>query len=149
LLSSAQSGRGDRQSKIKTFATAGGPVYDSFVGAQVVLDVLTASARLNRIVDQHRRDPNEPGVGELAQRLLTTAFAPATGRYAEIARRVQTRTVLELAGAARKPATSPGAASEIDHALADLAEKLKATPGADPSECAHRLRLAALLDRQG
>lgn len=149
LLSSGQSGRGDRQSEIETFGTAGGPVYDSLVaadvGAQIVLDALTASERLNRLVDQHRRDPAEPGVGEITHRLLTAAFTPAAGRYAEIARRVQTRTVLDLAAAARKPATSPGAASEIDQALADLAVKLKATPGADPAERAHRLRLAALL----
>ncbi len=149
LLSSGQSGRGDRQSEIETFATAGGPIYDSLVaadvGAQLVLDALTASARLNRMVDQHRRDSNEPGVGELTQSLLTAAFRPANGRYAEIARRVQTRTVLELASAARRPATSPGAASEIEQALVDLIERLKATPGADPAERAHRLHLAALL----
>jgi hypothetical protein len=149
LLSSGQSGRGDRQSEIEVFATAGGPIYDSLVaadvGAQVVLDALTASPRLNRMVDQHRRDPNAPGVSELTERLLTATFAPATGRYGEVAHRVQTRTVLELAEAARKPATSPGAAAEIEQALADLAVKLKAAPGSDPSERAHRLRLAALL----
>ncbi|MGH6908541.1 MAG: zinc-dependent metalloprotease, partial [Phenylobacterium sp.] len=149
LLSSAQSGETDRQSDIEVFATAGGPVYDSLVaadvGAGLVLDALTTPERLNRLVDQHRRDAAQPGVGELTQRMLTAAFTPAAGRYAEIARRVQTRTVLDLAAAARKPATSPGAASEIEQALADLAVKLKAAPGADPSERAHRLRLAALL----
>jgi hypothetical protein len=150
LLSSGQSGRPDRQTTIEVFATAGGPVYDSLaaadVGAGVVVDALTASPRLNRLVDQHRRDPNEPGVGELADRMLAAAFAPATGRYAEIARRTQTRTALQLAYAARLPATSSGAASEIDQALADLAAKLKAQPGTDPSERAHRLHLAALLE---
>ena len=149
LLSSAQSGDTDRQSEIETFATAGGPVFDSLVaadvGAGLVLDALTAPERLNRLVDQHRRDAAQPGVGELSQRMLTAAFTPASGRYAEIARRVQTRTVLDLAAAARKPTTSPGAASEIEQALADLAVKLKAAPGTDPSERAHRLRLAALL----
>ena len=149
LLSSGQSGRDDRQSDIEVFTTAGGPVYDSLVaadvGAQVVLDALTAPARLNRLVDQHRRDAALPGVGEVTQTLLTHAFTPAAGRYAEVARRVQTRTVLELAQAARNPATSPGAASEIGQALADLAVKLRAAPGTDPAERAHRLRLAALL----
>jgi hypothetical protein len=81
----------------------------------------------------------------VTHRLLTAAFTPAAGRYAEIARRIQTRTALDLAAAARKPATSPGAASEIGQALADLAVKLRATPGTDPAERAHRLRLAALL----
>ena len=101
--------------------------------------------RLNRLVDQHRRDANEPGVGEVAGRMLDAAFKPAAGRYAEIARRIQTRTVLELAAAARETATSPGAAAAIGQALADLADKLKAQPGADPADRAHRLRLAALL----
>ena len=149
LLSSGQPGDDDRQSTIETFGTAGGPVYDSLVaadvGAQIVVDALVAPARLNRLVDQHRRDPLQPGVGEVTHRLLAAAFTPAPGRYAEIARRVQTRTVLDLAAAARNPATSPGAASEIGQALADLAVKLKAAPGVDPAERAHRLRLAALL----
>lgn len=149
LLSSGQSGRPDRQTEIEVFATAGGPVYDSLVaadvGAGVVVEALTAPARLNRLVDQHRRDASEPGVGEVTGRLLDAAFTPAAGRYAEIARRVQTRTVLDLAYAARQAETSPGAASEIDQALADLAEKLKAQPGTDPAERAHRLHLAALL----
>lgn len=149
LLSSGQPGRNDRQTEIEIFATAGGPVYDSLavadVGAQVVLDALIAPARLNRLVDQHRRDPAEPGVGEVTQRLLSAAFTPAAGRYAEIARRVQSRTVLDLAAVARRPGTSPGAASQIDQALADLAVRLKAAPGTDPAERAHRLRLAALL----
>ena len=149
LLSSGQSGRDDRQSDIEVFTTSGGPVYDSLVaadvGGQVVLDALTAPARLNRLVDQHRRDAALPGVGEVTQTLLTHAFTPAAGRYAEVARRVQTRTVLELAKAARNPATSPGAASVIGQALADLAVKLRAAPGTDPAERAHRLRLAALL----
>ncbi|MGZ3377299.1 MAG: zinc-dependent metalloprotease [Phenylobacterium sp.] len=149
LLSSGQSGRDDRQSDIEVFATAGGPVYDSLVAADVgtgiVVEALIAPERLNRLVDQHRRDANEPGVGEVTGKLLEAVFKPAAGRYAEIARRSQTRAALDLAYAARLPATSPGAASEIDQALADLAEKLKASPGTDPADRAHRLRLAALL----
>jgi hypothetical protein len=149
LLSSGQSGRPDRQTTIETIPTAAGSIYDSLaavdVGATVVLDTLVSPDRLNRMVDQHRRDPGQPGVGELAGRMLDGAFKPAAGRYAEIARRIQTRTVLELAGAARDAATSPNAGAAIDQALADLADKLKAQPGADPEERAHRLRLAALI----
>jgi hypothetical protein len=149
LLSAAQAGRPDRQTEIEVFPTDAGPVFDSLatadVGAGLVLDALTAPERLNRMVDQHRREPAEPGVGELTQRMLDAAFTPAAGRYAEIARRTQTRTVLDLADAARKTATSPAAAAEIDQALADLAVKLKAAPGADAAERAHRLHLASLL----
>ena len=137
ILSSGQSGQRDRQTSIEIIPTAAGSIYDSLaaadVGAVVVLDTLTSPDRLNRMVDQHRRDANEPGVGELAGRMLDAAFKPGAGRYAEIARRVQTRTVLELAGAARQAQTSPNAAAEIDQALDDLAAKLKsAARGADP-----------------
>ena len=149
ILSSGQSGRPDRQTSIETIPTAAGSIYDSLaaadVGAAVVLDTLTSPDRLNRMVDQHRRDANQPGVGELAGRMLDAAFKPAAGRYAEIARRVQVRTVLELAAAARQAATSPNAAAEIDQALDDLAGKLKAAPGADPSDRATRLYLARLI----
>ncbi len=149
LLSSGQSGGGDPQSEIEVFTTAGGPIYDSLVaadvGAQLVLEALTSPARLNRLVDQHRRDAQSPGVAELSHLILRAAFMPATGRYAEIARRIQTRTVLKLAAASRDGATSPGAAAEIEAALAELATRLKAQPTADPAERAHRQRLAALL----
>jgi hypothetical protein len=149
LLSSGQSGDTDRQYQIEVFDGAGGPVFDSLVaadvGAGIVLDALLSPPRLARLVDQHRRDATEPGAGEVVDRLLAQAFAPAPGRLAEIARRVQTRTVLELAAATRRPDVSPAAKAEITQRLAELAVKLKAAPGTDPSDRAHRLTLAALL----
>jgi hypothetical protein len=150
LLSSGQSGDTDRQYQIEVFDGAGGPVFDSLVaadvGAGLVLDALLAPDRLARLVDQHRRDAALPGVGEVVDRLLAQAFAPAAGRYAEVARRVQTRTALELAAASRRPDVSPAAKAEIGQRLVDLAAKLKTAPGADPSDRAHRLTLAALLN---
>ena len=149
LLSSGQSGDTDRQYQIEVFDGAGGPVFDALnaadVGAGMVLDALLAPERLARLTEQHRRDAAQPGVGEVVDRLLGQAFAPASGRYAEVARRIQTRTALELAAATRRPDVSPAAKAEIGQRLTDLAAKLKAQPGADPSDRAHRLTLAALL----
>ncbi len=149
LLSSGQSGDTDRQYEIEVFEGAGGPVFDSLaaadVGASLVLDALLSPPRLARLVDQHRRDPGQPGVDEVVGQLVAQAFSPAPGRLAEIARRVQTRTALELAAAARRPDVPAEARELIDQRLADLAAKLKAQPGADPAERAHRLSLAALL----
>jgi hypothetical protein len=149
LLSSGQSGDTDRQYQIEVFDGAGGPVFDALtaadVGAGMVLDALLAPDRLARLTEQHRRDAVQPGVGEVADRLVAQAFAPANGRLAEVARRVQTRTVLELAAATRRPDVSPAAKAEISQRLVDLAVKLKTAPGADPSDRAHRLTLAALL----
>ncbi|WP_430422878.1 zinc-dependent metalloprotease [Phenylobacterium sp.] len=149
LMSSGQSGDNDRQYDIEVFDGAGGPVFDALnaadVGAGMVLDNLLAPARLARLTEQHRRDAAQPGVGEVADKLIAQAFSPATGRYAEVARRIQTRTALELAAAARRPDVSPAAKAEIAQRLTDLAIRLKAQPGADPSDRAHRLTLAALL----
>ncbi|MBI1197612.1 MAG: DUF5117 domain-containing protein [Phenylobacterium sp.] len=149
LLSSGQSGDEDRQYAIEVFDGAGGPVFDSLAAADVaagmVLDALLSPPRLDRLVDQHRRDPGEPGVGEVTDRLIAQAFAPAQGRLAAIARRVQTRTALELAAASRDKDVAPEARAVIAQRLADLAASLKAKPGADPDERAHRLQLAALL----
>ena len=149
LLSSGQAGVDDRQTTTAVFPSSGGPIYDSLLvadaGALVVLEPLTAPERLDRMVDQHRRDPGAPGVSELAQRLLHAVFSPAPGRYAEIARRVQTRTVLQLAAAARDPKISFAAAAEIEQALAELKTDLKTIKGSDPLEQAHRARLQSLL----
>ena len=147
MLSSAQSGDPDRQYVIEVFATAGGPVFDPLVAAEVAagltLDNLLAPDRMARLVDQHRRDPAQLGVGEMLDRLIDAAFAPAAGRLGEISRRVQTRLVLNLANAARDPKVSPAVGSEISARLAALPARLKG--GADPADRAHRQRLIALL----
>ncbi len=149
LLSGGQSGETDRQHVIEVFAGMGGPVFDPLVAADVAagvtLDPLLAPDRLARLVDQHRRDPAQPGVGEVVDTLLTTVFAPASGRQAEVARRVRWRTVLNLAAAARDVKRSPQAAAEIDLKLSELAARLKAAPGSDASDRALNLRLVALL----
>lgn len=147
MLSSAQSGEPDRQYEIEVFGTAGGPVFDPLTAAEaaasLTLDNLLAPDRLARLIDQHRRDPGQLGAGELLDRLLDTVFASASGRQAEIARRVQTRLVLNLANAARDPKLSPAAASEISARLEALPGRLKG--GTDGADRAHRQRLAALI----
>jgi len=147
MLSAAQSGEPDRQYVIEVFASAGGQVFDPLVAAEVAaamtIDQLLAPDRLARLVDQNRRDPTQMGVGEVLDRTIETAFAPAAGRLAEVSRRVQTRLVLNLAAAERDPKLSPAAAAEIGARLRGLSGRLKG--GGDPAEKAHRARLAGLL----
>ncbi|MBA4012864.1 MAG: peptidase [Phenylobacterium sp.] len=147
MLSSAQSGDPDRQYVIEVFATAGGPVFDPLVAAEVAagltLDNLLAPDRMARLVDQQRRDPGQLGVGEMLDQLIDTVFAPAAGRLGEVSRRVQTRLVLNLANAARDPKVSPAVGAEISARLKALPARLKG--GADPADRAHRQRLIALL----
>jgi hypothetical protein len=151
LLSAGQSGTDDRQFDIEVFDTQGGPVFDPLVAAEVAsglaIDALVAPDRLNRLADQGRRDPALPSAHEVLQALTTTLFtpAPAPGRLGEIGRRAQMRLVIDMAQAARDPKVSPAAAAELEARLHALALQLKAAPGADPAERAHRARLALLL----
>ena len=149
LLSAGQSGERDRQHYIEVFDSMGRSVFDPLTAADVAagltLDLLFDAERLTRLVDQHRRDPGQPGVSEVVDKVLAAAFAPAAGREAAIARRVQWRAALDLAAVARKRSLSPQAAAEVEQKLAELAVRLKGSPGSEPAERAHRLRLAALL----
>ena len=150
-LSAAWSGAPDRQFAIEVFDTAGGSVFDPLVAAEtaagLTLDGLTAADRLDRLVDQNRRDPSQLGGAEMLDRLTSTVFpaAPAPGRLAEVQRRVQTRLVIDYAQGARDPAVSPAAAALLEAQLSVLAGRLKTAPGADAAERAHRARLVMLL----
>jgi len=125
------------------------PLAAADIAASLTIDAVANPDRLGRLIDQHRRDPTLPGADEVLDRMIATVFAPAQGRQAEIARRIEARAVLDLAAVARDPKTAPAVAAEIDQRLADLASRLKAQPGADPAERAHRARLARLLtDRE-
>ena len=176
LLEAAQSGEPDRQDEIEVMPGSGGaavfdPLAAADIAAGLTLDAVANPDRLARLVDQHRRDPAQPGADEVLDRLLITLFAPTPGRMAEVirsykpgkpvdtdalfkpppgrlgevARRIQTRAVLDLASAARDPKTSPAVAAEIDQRLSDLAGMLRAQISPDPAERAHRHWLARLL----
>ncbi|WP_269714556.1 zinc-dependent metalloprotease [Caulobacter sp. NIBR2454] len=150
-LSSGNSGDSDRQHEIEVFRTMGGPVFDPLVAADVAagmtLSNLLDPTRLNRVADQHRRDPANVGVDELTRRILASAFdgsVPA-GRLADVRRRVQARTVFALAAAKDDPNVSPTAASILAARLDDLAKRLGSAKGAD-AESVHARWLAGLLN---
>jgi hypothetical protein len=150
LLSVGEAGERDRQFDIEVMAGAGGPVFDPLIAADIAaglpIDALLAPDRLNRLVDQHRRDAKMPGVDEVMSALITACFPSATdkGRLAEIQRRVQYRLVLDLEQTAHAPNVSPGAKAAIDSHLKALAARLKAM-SSDPAERAHRDYLVALI----
>jgi len=151
LLDAGQSGESDRQDEIEVMPSSGSaavfdPLAAADIAAQLAIDAVANPDRLARLVDQHRRDPAQLGADEVLDQLIGAAFAPAAGRQAEIARRIQMRTVLDLAAVARDPKASPAVAAEIEQRLGDLAVRLKAQPGSDPAERAHRARLVRLLN---
>ncbi|HEX8472328.1 MAG TPA: zinc-dependent metalloprotease [Brevundimonas sp.] len=153
LLAAQQSGDGDPQNDIEVFKGQQGRAFDpgvaADVAADVTLDALFAPQRVNRIADAGRRDPAALGLGETIDVITTTAFAPAAGRLAEPARRVQAQTVLALAGLLRGDDLSSTSAAIIDDRLQTLATRLKASRAADPVQKAHDRWLGALIgDRE-
>ncbi len=148
-LQAQQSGDSDPQHTVELFATRQGRGFDAGVAAEVAADItlqnILAPARLERLTDQSRRDPDFMSVGQLVDSLIASTFRPAQGRLAEPARRVQARTVLTLAGLTTSKALSTTSAGQIRDRLDTLAGRLKASRASDPVQKAHDLWLAEIL----
>jgi len=153
LLAAQQSGDSDPQHDIEVFATRQGRVFDAGSAAEAAADVtlsaLFAPERVERLTDMGRRDPAALGLAETIDAVIAAAFAPASGRLGEPARRVQARTVLTLAGLLRSDDVSATSAAIISDRLEALAERLAASRSTDTVQRAHDRWLGALLqDRE-
>ena len=132
-LSSGWSGNSDRQYDIEIFRTAGGPMFDPLVaaevGASVTLNALLAPDRINRLAEQDRIDDAAIAPDELFNRLLETSFAGGEGDLVQ--RRIATTSALALARLQRDPALSPTIALALDDRLLQLSRRLRAADGDD------------------
>lgn len=128
LLSSPQNGSSDRQYNVEVFATAGGPVFDPLVAAdvatQLTVQTLLAPRRLMRLVVQHQSDANALGVDEMLDSLVATVLA-STGD--DLGRRIAARTLITMAQTAGQRRTSPEAAAALDQKLIEVGEILANT----------------------
>ena len=149
LLGAQQSGDRDAQNDIEVFKGLDGRTFDPGVAADVAADVtltaLFAPQRVNRLADAARRDPGQLGLGETLDAITAAAFAPASGRLAEPARRVQAQYVLTLAGLLRGKELSSTSAAIVDARLQVLAERLKASRASDPVQRDHDRWLGDLI----
>ena len=145
LLSGGMQGNTDRQYDIEVFATAGGPIFDPLVAADVAasvtLNALLAPERLSRLTLQHGRDPQQLGLEEMLDRLIA---ATVTSARTDVARRTGYRTIMALAQAMRDGKTTPEAVAAIDDRLQTLARTLAATAG-DPVQRIWARNLARIL----
>nr|WP_246463338.1 zinc-dependent metalloprotease [Nitrospirillum iridis] len=149
LLSAARNGSDNRQFDIELFATAGGPVFDPLVAADVAstvtLSTLLAPSRLARLETQHAADPQAPGVNEVLERLMAAVLPERTDA---ITRRVAYRALVTMAQVARRPGTTPEVAALLDQRVHEVAEGLARGRG-DAEERAWGISLARqLLDPQ-
>ncbi|WP_297513060.1 zinc-dependent metalloprotease [uncultured Caulobacter sp.] len=153
VLTSGQSQGGDHAYEIETFQQ--GPVFDLPAAAEVAADLvwsdLFAPARLNRLMEAKRRDPAQPGVeGLLDKALAFAAFdGKATGRQAELARRVRQRLVVGLAQALADKDLSPTAGALIRARLVDWGKGLKTAVGDAADKAQARVLAGVVLDESG
>ena len=149
LLSSPRNGSDNRQFDIELFQTAGGPVFDPLVaadvGAEIPLNALLAPTRLARLDVQHAADPQALGVSELLDRLIAAMLPDRTDT---LGRRIAYRTIVTMAQVARRPGTSPEVAAILDSRVHDVAEALGRRKG-DAADAAWASSLSRqLLDPQ-
>jgi len=150
LLSSAQSGNSDRQTDIELFKGKTDGVFDPSsavaTASEVVFESLLAPERLNRLIEQQRRDAGQLGLPETLDRVAATvgnsvALSP---RQMELRRAVRARYVTNLATLMLGKDLSSTAQGVVrDHARR-FGEQLKRCRG-DRLETAQCLYLAGLL----
>lgn len=153
-LSQGHAGTPDRQYDIEVFPTLGGPVFDlpgaATLAADLTLSQLVEPARLNRLVEQRRRDAGQLGVSEMLDTVFA-ALAPDApgggGRYAEIRRRERLRLIGDIVDALDDKSLSPTAAAELRGAFARAGETLAAVRGTDV-EAVQARQVAKILQEQ-
>lgn len=138
------------------FAGATAPGFDPLaaagVAAELTLQAVLQPQRAARLVDFHRRDPEQLGLEEVLHATLTTAFPELASagadeplRRREIRRTVQRAVVEALVGLAAD-ARSPAVRAYGEETLHDLAEHLsdRAERGAAEAPFAARAHARAL-----
>ncbi len=125
LLSAGRNASYNRQYSIELMATAGGPVFDQLVAAdvaaQVTLGTMLAPTRLARLMAQHAADPAALGVQDVLDRLTA---ATITGSDDPLRQRIAYRTIVTMAQVARRPGTTPEVALMLGQQVDTIAMSL-------------------------
>jgi len=150
LLSSQQSGSGERQFGIELFEGRVGGVFDptsaASTSAEVVFETLLAPERLNQLVEQSRRDASQLSLTEVLDRLQAelAGSASLSPRQAELRRVVRSRYASYLATLAEGHTLTPTAKAAVLDGAKRFGEALKRNRG-DRLEVAHATYLGNIL----
>ncbi len=134
------------------FDGATAPAFDALAAAATAADltlgVLLQPERAARLVDQHRRVPDLPGLAEVLDAAVGAIFATAAEapRLAELRRTVQSVLVARMIDLA-STAPSPAVRARVEERLARLAGTLTAATAGDPAARAHRAAVARAVER--
>jgi len=137
------------------FGTHTAPAFDALGAAASAADLTLATLlppeRLARLVDFHRRDPQQPGVDEVLDAITARAFATGdhdTPRLRELRRTVQAVTVRRLLAAASQPAQVTAVRAALESSLRRLSADLaRVARGGESADQALRATLAADIRR--
>ncbi|MBN9481086.1 MAG: zinc-dependent metalloprotease [Bordetella sp.] len=145
LLSSAQSGNADRQMEIELFEGRTDAVFDpssaAAAASEVVFETLLAPERLNRLVEQQRRDPGQLGLVEVLDRVAAATGPGATlsPRQAELRRVTRARYAAHLAALMQGKDLSSTAQGAVRDSARRFGEQLKRCRGdrLETAQCAY------------
>lgn len=130
LLSAAQNGSSDRQYNVEIFRTAGGPVFDPLVAAdvstQLSVQTLLFPHRLARLVIQHQGDSSTLSLDETLDTLVSSVLDNATD---DLGRRIAFRTFATMAQIAQRPDATPEVRAALDQKLTRVGETLSKQKG--------------------
>jgi hypothetical protein len=135
----------EQDDDVEDFRHATSPVFDSLgaagTAARMTVEALLQRERASRLVDLHRRDDALPGLEDVLDGLVDTAFAapgPQGERRAELRRVVQQAVVNGMIRLAEDGEAPARVRFRVDAALRTLSRSLPSEPGATPGEQAHR-----------
>ena len=131
------------------FANHTGEVFDALAPAEAVAEIAFAvlfdSARAARLVEQHARDPRQPGLEEVIDRALDATWRkPAGADYAgEVQRSVNYSLLSHLIDLTANPDSTPQTKAILGYKLDQLADSLPkqaANGNLAPTQRAHLLQ---------
>ena len=134
------------------FETSTYPAFDALGAAETLADMVLSQIlqphRMGRLVDHHRRDPDQPALEEILDTVLERIFteSPSEERLAEIQRGVQRVAVANLLSLGRSADLSGDVRSRVEASLKELTEALESS-GADGPDADARRGLRRQLNR--
>ncbi len=135
------------------FATQSAPIFDPLgvaaTAADMAIGALVQHERAARMIDFHRRNPQQPDFSEVLTELRVAAFSsPDSGeRHRALGRRVQSVLVAHLIELSANQDASPAVRARAEAELSTILETELAGEVDQTAESAHRAFLSRSIDR--
>jgi len=135
------------------FSSQSAPVFDALGAAATAADMaigaLVQYERAARMVDYHRRDPQQPDFSEVLEELRVQAFGTTDSneRHQAIRQRVQSVIVANLIEVSVNESASSAVRSRIEAELRQILDLTQGNEGGHSIESAHRAFLASSIER--